>query len=64
VTWNARTRKVAHQTGDLIVDHLDSDPRNNEVENLVPACQWCNGLRGSIRAWEDRTKLPISVLIP
>lgn len=63
VTWNARARKGSHQTGDLVVDHLDSNPRNNEVANLVPACQRCNGLRGAIRIWRERTNLPISVLM-
>lgn len=31
--------------GALVVDHLDSDWRNNELSNLVPACQGCNATR-------------------
>jgi len=23
-------------------DHLDSNPSNNHIENLVPSCWWCN----------------------
>lgn len=31
----------------LVVDHLDGEVRNNDRENLVPACFRCNAQRGS-----------------
>ncbi|MCG2586506.1 HNH endonuclease [Massilia sp. TS11] len=35
VTWN-----------DMHVDHLDDDPKNNEIGNLVSSCPKCNQKRG------------------
>jgi len=29
----------------ITVDHIDNDWRNNNISNLVPACQPCNGSR-------------------
>lgn len=33
------------KTGALVVDHLDSDWRRNDLSNLAPTCQGCNGTR-------------------
>jgi hypothetical protein len=33
----------------LNADHLNSDPSNNSIDNLVPACRKCNSLRGQQR---------------
>lgn len=43
VTWlpGGRTAK-----GCLITDHVDRNPKNNDPDNLVPACQACNIRRG------------------
>lgn len=35
--WSGGTR--------LVVDHLDDDPTNNSLENLVPSCTKCNSSR-------------------
>jgi hypothetical protein len=35
--------------GDLIADHLDGDPHNNVLSNLVPSCHPCNVRRGHDR---------------
>lgn len=32
-------------SGDLVADHLDSDPTNNDAGNLVPSCRGCNANR-------------------
>jgi hypothetical protein len=64
LTWNVRKAKEGHRAGDIIVDHLDSNARNNASENLVPSCSGCNGLRGMIRMWQLRTGRDISALSP
>lgn len=33
---------------DLVVDHLDENKVNNDVSNLVPACNGCNRARGAM----------------
>lgn len=33
---------------DLVIDHLDDDPLNNNVENIVPACPSCNNQREEV----------------
>ena len=35
----------------IVGDHLDNNWRNNSPENLVPACQRCNGTR-----WRHKSK--------
>lgn len=45
VRWGGRKR------GALVVDHLDGDKLNNEIENLVPACNPCNSARGLFMRW-------------
>lgn len=41
--------------GVLVVDHIDFNPRNNSIENLVPSCAKCNATRGrTLRAKEPR----------
>lgn len=35
--WGRSTHK-----GSLIVDHLDGNPSNNDIANLVPSCHFCN----------------------
>lgn len=34
-----------HSTGAVIADHVDSDPLNDEPENIVPSCGTCNATR-------------------
>lgn len=34
-------------------DHLDNDPANNDPDNLVPACHWCNANRTWAEAHPD-----------
>lgn len=36
---------VAWDRGGLVVDHLDHDPTNDVIENLVPSCNPCNAHR-------------------
>jgi hypothetical protein len=62
VTWTKRARNES-RIGDLVVDHLDSNTKNNALENLVPSCNSCNVLRGMMRNWEIRTGLPRSALM-
>lgn len=37
--------------GALVTDHLDGDKANNEIANLVPACNPCNANRGMFMGW-------------
>lgn len=39
--------------GSLVVDHLDRNPRNNDLSNLKPSCQTCN-IKNSERIIGDR----------
>lgn len=48
VTWGGM------RDGGLVADHLDGDKSNNEPENLVPACNPCNTLRGMFMVWGAR----------
>lgn len=45
--WRAE-RDFEFSPGQLVVnvDHVDFNPENNEVSNLVPSCWWCNTGRG------------------
>lgn len=38
--------------GSLVVDHLDRNPRNNDLSNLKPSCQTCN-IKNSARIIQD-----------
>lgn len=40
------------------VDHLDFDPQNNDLENLVCSCMWCNANRG----WAEKHEIFWSLL--
>ncbi len=31
------------------VDHIDGDPTNNTITNLVPSCSWCNTNRTKLQ---------------
>lgn len=62
VTWTVRNGRGITVT-ELAVDHLDGDDHNDAVKNLVPSCNPCNTLRGSIRAWENRTGRPVQSLL-
>lgn len=46
VEWKSKSRNSM-----LVVDHLDGDKANNDVTNLAPSCQGCNGRRGLFQAW-------------
>lgn len=35
----------------ICVDHIDNNPDNNSVENLLPSCWWCNANKD----WIDHT---------
>lgn len=37
--------------GCLVPDHLDGNKANNELTNLVPACNRCNATRGLFMSW-------------
>lgn len=37
--------------GALVADHLDGDKANNNITNLVPACNPCNAARGMFQWW-------------
>jgi hypothetical protein len=50
VTWLVREKAIR---GALVVDHLDNNPRNNDISNLVPTCQPCNSARSSYRVRDD-----------
>lgn len=64
VRWQRGGKGRGHRRGELAVDHLDGDTRNNASENLVPACNRCNTLRGLMAAWQQATGLPVSHLMP
>jgi hypothetical protein len=62
VEWTMGGAGPGCPRGALAVDHVDGDRHNNELANLVPACNACNTLRGLIQGWEDRTGLDIAGL--
>jgi hypothetical protein len=43
VDWNPG--KGVSDVTTLLVDHLDHDPSNDVIENLVPSCNHCNAHR-------------------
>ena len=45
VAWTVGQR--GNLAGNLIADHLDSNPLNDDDDNLVPSCGRCNGTRGA-----------------
>lgn len=36
---------TGYRVGDLITDHIDNNPFNDQLSNLVPSCGPCNGVR-------------------
>lgn len=62
VTWTVQVGRGKSDPNDLVVDHIDHDTRNNEIENLAPACQRCNVLRGLVRTWQSETGKTVSDL--
>lgn len=40
----------------LVVDHIDNDPANNALDNLVPSCHSCNYGRGIILSFLKQRK--------
>lgn len=63
VTWTVVSSRGRKTCADLVVDHLDGDPRNNDPGNLVPACSRCNVLRGLLNAWLGITGKRPEVLV-
>jgi hypothetical protein len=59
VSWQVQ---IGWGVDDLVSDHLDHDPQNNDPTNLVPSCGPCNVLRGLIFHWEARNQRPITDL--
>lgn len=64
VTWVTRRRTDGGRESDLMADHLNGDCRNNNPDNLVPACSFCNVLRGWVAKWERLTGRPIDEMRP
>jgi hypothetical protein len=64
VSWILRTRSEGGREFDLMADHLDGNCRNNRSGNLVPACSFCNVLRGWIQKWERLTGRPVNEMRP
>jgi hypothetical protein len=40
-----KTTIMGYQASVVNVDHLDADTTNNDPDNLVPSCAWCNANR-------------------
>jgi hypothetical protein len=64
VTWMVRARADGGRVADLMADHLDGNCRNNDPANLVPACSFCNVLRGWVWKWERLTGRAIGEMSP
>ncbi|MGH2371846.1 MAG: hypothetical protein ACRDI2_27045 [Chloroflexota bacterium] len=64
VDWTKGGNGPGCPGGALAADHLDGDQRNNDPENLVPACNACNTLRGLMAGWERRTGQRVAALLP
>lgn len=46
VDWKVvRKGQSTNGASALVADHVDNDPLNDALENLVPSCQVCNGSR-------------------
>lgn len=43
-------------TGSLVPDHINGNKSDNNISNLVPACNTCNGLRGLFMTWVRKHK--------
>jgi hypothetical protein len=43
---------------DICVDHLDSNTRNNDIDNLVPSCRGCNANREDGTGFGRRPTVP------
>jgi hypothetical protein len=43
VTWDAH--HITDSENALVGDHLDSDKLNNDPDNIVPSCNYCNATR-------------------
>ena len=63
VEWKVRDGRGVG-VGDLVVDHLDGDPQNNDPSNLVAACNQCNTIRALVTGWERQKGKPISSVLP
>lgn len=63
VTWTNQSSRGRRTHRDLVVDHLDGNPRNNEPNNLVPACSRCNVLRGLLNSWLGATGKSLTLLV-
>lgn len=61
--WRVNQKGGSTYNRDLIVDHLDSNPLNDDEANLVASCQSCNTVRGLTQAWQERTGRPITDLL-
>jgi len=48
IDWVAIRGKSTTWKGILVVDHLDNDCSNNELSNLLPSCNYCNAMRGTM----------------
>lgn len=46
VDWRVRAQWASFRGDELVVDHLDGNPQNNDPANLVPSCFTCNTRRG------------------
>lgn len=62
VSWTTRIG-AGVGSNELIVDHLDGNFHNNDLGNLVPACNNCNTVRGYIKGWEKRTRMSVNGLL-
>jgi hypothetical protein len=44
IVWKVKRGRGTHR-GHVVADHVDGNWRNDSPDNVVPACQGCNGTR-------------------
>lgn len=52
IRWQVLSKPGTTSNG-LVVDHVDTNWRNNDVSNLVPSCQRCNATRHKMLTEND-----------
>ena len=56
-------KELIHSWDDIVIDHLDSDPGNNDIENLVVAHRFCNAGRSVAIKFLESLNAPLEAAL-